>query len=116
MELKIDPDVAREAVKLAVLEQLGEEGRSNLIASALDYLLRDPPKDRYSTHQPESPLQSAFNQAAAQVAREIVAEQVAGDAQFRALIAQKVGEAMAKVDEMNFSTYVAHALAEALTK
>lgn len=115
LEIKIDADAAKEVVKQAILEQLGDEGRARLIENALTFLLTEPPRSSYGTQQP-SPLQVAFNDAARLAANEIVREHVAKDPAFIAKVHEKVGEAMALVDEANYSNYVADALGEALRK
>lgn len=116
MELNIDEAAVREVVSAAILEQLGNEGRGKLIQAALEYLLTPPKKDQYSRVEYPSPLQAAFNDAAAKAARQIVMETVATDPTFVAKVKEKVGEAMALVDEANYSYYVSEALAAAMGK
>ena len=116
MEIKIDADAVKDIVKQAILDQLGDEGRTKLIERALTYLLTEPPKGTYDRFSPASPLQEAFNSAARIAAGEIVREFVAKDPAFIAKVHEKVGEAMSLIDEADYSSYVADSLGEALKK
>lgn len=116
MKLDIDQEALREVVKAAILEQLGTEGRERLIAAALEHLLTPPPPDSYTRQRMPSPLEEAFNIAAATVARQIVMEEVAKDPVFIAKVREQVGAAVVKMDEDNYTDYVADALAEALRR
>lgn len=116
MEIKLDKDAVAEVVKSAILDRLGTEGQEKLIQAALEYLLTAPPRDQYEWSQTPSPLQIAFNEAVAQAARKIVADEIATQPEFVERVKLKVGEAMALMDEANYSSYVAEALAEALRK
>lgn len=115
MELKIDPAAVKDVVASAIMEQLGAEGRQQLVSAALVYLLTEPESRNYG-HKPPSPLQAAFNQAAAIAANEIVREQVATSPEFIAKVREHVGTAMAKIDEAEYTSYVATALADAMRK
>ena len=116
MKLDIDQEALREVVKSAIFEQLGAEGRERLVAAALENLLTPPPADRYTSHRPPSPLEAAFNAAAASVARQIVMDEVAQDPTFVAKVREKIGEAIVKMDEDNYTDYVAAAFADALKR
>ena len=113
MELKIDESAVKDVVAAAIMEQLGVEGRERLISAALTYLLTDPPKPQYGQASP-SPLQQAFNMAAGVAAREIVQKEVAESPEFIAKVREHVGAAMAKIDEAEYTSYVADALAAAM--
>jgi hypothetical protein len=112
MDLKIDEAAVRDVVAHAIMEQIGAEGREKLIEAALQALL-EPPKDRYGSYG-YTPLQAAFNNAVQSVAAQVVREQVADDPVFIARVKEKVGEALIKMDDENYTNYVADALAQAL--
>lgn len=116
MEIKLDKDAVAEVVKQAILDRLGPDGQEKLIEAALVHLLTEPPKrDHYAPQYP-SPLQQAFNEAVAQAARDIVKAEIATKPEFVERVKVKVGEAMALMDEANYSSYVAEALAEGMRK
>lgn len=115
MELKIEQGAIEEVVKAAILEQLGEQGRRDLIEAALTHLLTAPKSTSYG-YQPVSVLQQAFNEAVSQVARKIIVETLTDDEEFHAKVRVLIGDAMVKMDQMNFSSYLADALGEALKR
>jgi adenine-specific DNA methylase len=112
MNLNLDEAAVRQAVSTALLDQLGVDGQRTLVAAALEFLVT--PKKETWQRDPTSPLQEAFNQAVGAVAREIVRELVAENAEFRSTISTQVGEAFIKMEATNFTDYLGTALSEAL--
>jgi hypothetical protein len=115
MELKIEQGAIEDVVKAAILEQLGEQGRRNLIEASLSHLLSTPKSTSYG-YQQVSVLQAAFNDAVSQVARKIIVETLTNDEDFHAKVRVLIGDALIKMDQMNFSTYLADALGAALKR
>lgn len=113
MNINLDEEAVRQAVSSALLDQLGADGQRKLVEAALTFLIT-PPKDTYGRSNPVSPLQEAFNMAVGQVAREIVKELVADNAEFVSTISTQVGEAFIKMEATNFTDYLGAALGEAL--
>lgn len=73
-EIKLDSNAVQSIVARALLEELGEETRNNLIQQALTYLISEPEKNFYGRPGGKSPLQTAFEKAAVEVANSYVIE------------------------------------------
>lgn len=112
LDIKIDQELVSNAVQKAILDQIGDNARDQMIAAALTYLL-DPKNTRYGSSG-LAPIQEAFNDAVGVAASKIVHELVASDPEIKKRILQYVGEALLKVDEKEFSNHVGNALASAL--
>ena len=77
------------ALQAALLVQISEIGRENIIAQAIDYLIR--PNDQYG--KKEAPLMRAFYQAAEHVVSEVIREELKEpDSRFRQKIKEFVVE------------------------
>jgi hypothetical protein len=112
MDLKIDEAAVKEVVAKAIMDQLGEAGRERLVTTALEHLLASP-KDGFGRPS-YSPLQIAFDQAAQTAAAKIIREEVAESPEFIAKVKEKVGEAIAKMDDVNYTDNLAQALAQVM--
>jgi hypothetical protein len=112
MDIKLDPELIRDAVSSAVLQSLDENKRNSMIEAALKHLLT-PSGDAY--RKGESPLQTAFNNALSVVARDIAQKTLEDNAEVKEKIMGLLNEAFTRVMDANREQTILK-LAEAITK
>lgn len=102
----------------AILEKMGAEERSAMLASALQYLMTPGPSKDYGRTPGVTPVQAAFDQSAGfaiqQVTREIMDADEAFQARLRELVTEKIQEALAA--DSWFEGAVQRGVAEAMSK
>lgn len=87
--IELDGKGLHEAVTVAIMQSLTPETREKLIGNAICELL-DPSRDNHNG------LRRIFNDAVAYVARKIIEEQLAADAQFIQRVSALVTDATTK--------------------
>lgn len=90
-QLNLDPETVRSIAAAAIFDQMNEETRENVLKQAVEFLLTPKKGDRFTYDVGKTPLQSAFDQALAQVAREVVQEKIGNDPRVKAKIEELLG-------------------------
>ena len=114
MELKLTNDDLRAAISEALLSQIGEPAREELIREALKGVL-ETKRDNYGRTK-TSVLQEAFGQACSRLAHEVVNEIVQSDPEVRAKIEAMAKEAIVKLLSDESLGAVVEAFTSAFTK
>ena len=100
VEMNLDSEALKTVVATAILEQLTPEKRDDLIKQAVVHLIDPPEKERgYGARETKTPLQAAFDHAAAGIARDVIQEFLAKDSQTRAKIEAVVQKGILKAFE-----------------
>ena len=100
VEMNLDSEALKTVVATAILEQLTPEKRDDLIKQAVVHLIDPPEKERgYGARETKTPLQAAFDHAAAGIARDVIQEFLAKDSQTRAKIEAVVQTGIMKAFE-----------------
>lgn len=81
LQIQLDPVALREATSQAIMGLLSPEVRAQIIQNAISALLLPSTN---SWDRGISPLQSAFNQAVQQVARDVAQQEIVGNAEILA--------------------------------
>ncbi len=84
VEMNLDSEALKTVVAAAILEQLTPDKRDDLIKQAVVHLI-DPPEQKRGFGRPDTktPLQTAFDMAVAEIARDVVREFLAKDSETR---------------------------------
>lgn len=116
MDIRFDEGAMRQVVSKAILEQVSPDSRDQIIAAAVESLLR--PQRTSSWGAGPTPLQEAFDQAARiavlQVARDVVAEHPEFLARVRGMVGDVVESVLRADDDGELRQRVADAVAGAL--
>lgn len=96
MNINIDPKDLESLVSEAILRSLDQEKRDILIKDAIQHLIA-PQRNGYGQGQGSSPLQQAFREAVAVVARQECEKALAGDPEVASKIRGLITEAIARV-------------------
>lgn len=115
MDVKLDANSVRELVSEALLRQLDEQKRDELLKGAIAHLIT-PVKGQglYGRDEP-SPLARAFNGAVEHAAQSIVRETLANDEAFKAQIRGLITDAVVTLETDNREARV-RKLADAIAR
>lgn len=121
MKLDLQGTDISTAVSEAIIVQLGDEGRRELIAGAIQALVSKQTRDRGYGQKEEAPsvLEDAFAHAVQVIARETVTKLVTEDKEARAQVEGLVREVFTKmlsVDQGDLAQAMATALSAAFEK
>lgn len=92
MELKLDKEQMDKVLHEAILQTIGESGRELIIKQAVEYLTKET--DGYGGRKGPSPLRSAMNESAREVAKAIVKEQLENDDEFHQKVIELLSDAV----------------------
>lgn len=101
MKIELPADLVRSTVATIILDKLTPEQREGLLAASLAHLVE--PRKPQASHgyaspkQTPSPLQEAFNEAAAQMLAQLARERLESDPRFRAAIDGILDECLARL-------------------
>lgn len=93
MDLKIEPEAMKAIITDALLRQLDAGARETLIRGAIAYLMT-PIKSTWDSSN-RTPMESAFNEATRDAARDIIREEMTKP-EVRAIVAEAVTKAFTK--------------------
>jgi len=114
--INIPEDAVRSIVSKAIMENLPQETKDDVIRQAVTSLIT-PPRDTYGRPS-ETPLQAAFSQAVHRAVHQIATEMVEQNPQVRQRIADLLGELTAALirqdDEWTLRTKIAEAVTTAV--
>jgi len=103
MDLKLNQDQLSQIIAGAILSQITDEMRADIIKQAIVHLTT-PVKDQYGRASSETSLQRAFNLACDRVAYDVANDYVATHPEFRAAMTKAMeyaaAEALANIDEV----------------
>lgn len=94
MNVNLSDDNMKDIIAKAVLDTLTPESRNDLIQNSIKSLLTTKPSGGYGS---VSPLQSAFNEAIATVARQVASEQLKANAEVKTALEKLITDAWGKL-------------------
>lgn len=96
MELKLSDDHLKQVLSGAILQMIAPEQREELLRGALADLMM-PKKPSYSSGPAVSRIQELFNDAAVQIARDVIRAELERDGAMRTAIAAAAVASLTKV-------------------
>lgn len=113
MDVKLDGEQMNAIVSKAILDTLTPEVRANLTQASITELLTKKSTNSYG-RQNSSELQAIFEQCTREVARKIITENMADDADFRAKVDGVFRDAVTKAFSNEGREKMVNAIAEQL--